>query len=431
VTAALRDDYAGAFDAGLSLAGLSRAALAALGREFMMFGQLNDRVGLPTLGGKLGADAMERTAIDEWMGASPIYTRRMRRSLGFAGDDVATIMKGLQLDVGFAHQYFDVRYEVESATRGRFWLNSCGALMDVEPFGESQVISMCHHMEDPTFDATAVATNPRARVRPIHRPPRRPSERVPHCMWTITIEPDVEPIVERDLTKRIGASKLARIELKRCADAEAGGWPDYDRPFESALQLEDFSHGALVLICKELAVQNHLLVRSFMTTTTERGGAELAAHCAEQQWIGSGYVCSERLQAALGIEAGGIEAVMKTLQMHPALHPREYIDARFELLDARTGRISIGACDALEEADAASWFAALANRPAPALDAMARAVDARASCLPVAPPAGMRLAWEVAVDEGAERAEIPRAVELARISGAASFQFARWRELRG
>ena len=49
----------------------------------------------------------------------------------------------------------------------------CGALMDVEPMGDDFVVAMCHHIEDPTFDATACATNPRARMRPIHRPPRR------------------------------------------------------------------------------------------------------------------------------------------------------------------------------------------------------------------------------------------------------------------
>jgi hypothetical protein len=31
--------------------------------------------------------------------------------------------------------------------------------MDVEPMGEDYVRLMCHDIEDPTFDATAVATN--------------------------------------------------------------------------------------------------------------------------------------------------------------------------------------------------------------------------------------------------------------------------------
>ena len=45
--------------------------------------------------------------------------------------------------------------------------------------GPDYVRSMCHDIEDPTFDATAVATNPRAQVRPVHRPPRMPAGRTP------------------------------------------------------------------------------------------------------------------------------------------------------------------------------------------------------------------------------------------------------------
>ncbi len=89
-------------------------------------------------------------AIEEWMGASPIYTRRMQRALGFAGgEDVATIFKGLQLDCGFVHQYMDVRYEVESPHKGRFWLESCGALLDVEPHGEELVLHDVPHHRGP------------------------------------------------------------------------------------------------------------------------------------------------------------------------------------------------------------------------------------------------------------------------------------------
>ena len=45
--------------------------------------------------------------------------------------------------------------------------------------GESYVRSMCHDIEDPTFDATAVATNPKAQVRPVHRPPRASTDQHP------------------------------------------------------------------------------------------------------------------------------------------------------------------------------------------------------------------------------------------------------------
>ena len=127
------------------------------------------------------------------MGASPVYTRRMQRALGFEGDSVETIFKGMQLDVGAPPQFMDFRYRISDHDHGEFWLDHCGALMDVEPMGPDYVVAMCHDIEDPTFEATAIATNPRAQVRPIHRPPRVPADRTPHCHWTVTIADDHPP----------------------------------------------------------------------------------------------------------------------------------------------------------------------------------------------------------------------------------------------
>src|SRR5204862_292909 len=82
------------------------------------------------------------------------------------------------------------RYQLTDHDHGEFWLDHCGALADVEPMGENFVLTMCHDIEDPTFDATAIATNPRAQVRPLHRPPRVPADRSPVCHWTVTIAGD-------------------------------------------------------------------------------------------------------------------------------------------------------------------------------------------------------------------------------------------------
>jgi hypothetical protein len=422
--AELLADYAGPFEPDFHIGRLTRGALAVLGRETMMLGQLNDRAGLPQVGMQLGPETMEQVAIDEWMGASPVYTQRMRRALRFDGDDVATIMKGLQLDVGFAHQYFDVGYEVESARRGTFWLKRCGALVDVEPWGEQQVISMCHHIEDPTFDATAVATNPRARIRPLHRPPRTPADREPHCHWTIEIDPAVEPVREIALTGRVRGSRLAATPIERPEDAEPGGWPDYARPLDPGFQLENLSHGALIAVCRELAIQDHLLVRSFMMTLAERAGEDRARAIAEAQWVGSGWVVAERLRAAFGIAGDDAEAILKVLQLHPAF-PRGYVAIGFALDGPERGAFWIGDCDAFREDEPRSWFTLLRDAPHRGLDAMVQAVNPRARCVPIPPPAGARLAWEIVVDPTRQPAPPPE-VAITRISGAAHFAFKRF-----
>src|SRR6476619_2128515 len=206
----------------ISFASLSRVQLAALVPELLLIGQLIDRSGMGWCIKPFGHPGMLEIAIEEWMGASPIYTKRMQKALKFEGVDVITIFKGLQLDIGAPPQFMDFRYDVQDRWHGTFHLDHCGALMDVEPMGESYVRSMCHDIEDPTFDATAVATNPKAQVRPVHRPPRAPADRHPHCAWTVIIDeahPPVTPLAPYYVIER---TRAAVVELDPIDPADEG-----------------------------------------------------------------------------------------------------------------------------------------------------------------------------------------------------------------
>ena len=101
-----------------------------------------------------------------------------------------------------------------------------------------------------------------------------------------------------------------------------------------------------MVACKEFTVQDHLLVRAFMTTLADRVGEKTAREVAQAQWIGSGTVTAARLVRAMGIGGDGAEAILKMLQLHPALPP-EYTRLGFEPLDESRGRFWIEDCDAL------------------------------------------------------------------------------------
>src|SRR5262245_389975 len=241
---------------------LGRAELATLVPEMLLAGQLIDRSGMAWCIAAFGREEMTRVAVEEWMAASPVYTRRMQRALRFEGTDVVTIFKGLQLDIGAPPQFMDFRFTVHDRWHGEFHLDHCGALMDVEPMGPDYVRSMCHDIEDPTFDATAVASNPRAQVRPIHRPPRSAgdlaADRRPHCAWRVTIDdahPEVAPIPALAV---VAASRAANLELDP-VDPTGEGRSDYAGPLVSDLDFSAFSHSALVRIADEVCVQMHLL----------------------------------------------------------------------------------------------------------------------------------------------------------------------------
>lgn len=401
----------------IDVAARSRAELAVLGREYMLFGHLLNRAALPHVHLQIGAEAREAIAIDEWMGASPVYTRRMQREMGFAGDTVETIFKGFQLDVGFPHQYMDVRYRLDGERRGAFWLPHCGALLEVEQYGEGAVISMCHHIEDPTFDASAVASNPRARVRPVHRPPRAPADRVPHCHWEVVIDPAVEPVREAAITTRVGASRLATIQFAPVPAGDGGGLDDYAGPFIPDLRLEHLSRAALLRVCRELLVQNHLLVRSLMIAVAERAGDDAARRIAVAQWTGAGAVASRRLQRALGIAGDDAAAIAAVLAVHPAFLPG-YLHAGLD-----GARLWIGDGAALQEGDPYSWYALLDGPAQPALDAMVQAVNPRARLAPAAPCGGERFAWEIAIDPAAAVAETPMEIAMVANTTTAAFTF--------
>ena len=391
---------------------LSRSELAQLGREYMLAAQFNSRTGYAALQMNHGPEAYLATAIDNWMAASPVYTQRMQRAMRLAsGSDIATILKGMQLECGLSHQYFDAGFREVSETEGQFWLNSCGPLLETEPRGEAAVRTMCHDIEDPTFDATAVATNPRARVRPIHRPPRVPAGRSPHCKWRVLIEPDATPIEERDITRVMRSTALAQIELERPPAVQEGGLDYYDGPVFETLQLERFSRQALAVICKELAVQIHLLVNSLSMVVADRYGQEAASDVARFQMAGTGWVVSERLARSLGCAAGGIDAVVDVLRIHPAFQPREYFGLEVHALDGRTARLRFGAAAAGQEQRPLGWYPLLTYGHTEGLEAIAKGVDRMARVVPVD---DSEMTWDVVLDAQSSPDEEPLAVQIAK-----------------
>jgi hypothetical protein len=437
----LRDDYTGPFDPNLTHADFSREFLARLGYENLLIGHLLDRCGQPLVGMEQGADGFVRSGIEEWMGASPIYSKRMQRLMNFEGNDVGTVFKGLQLEVGSPQQFMDFQFRLDSPEYGEFWLCHCGALMDIERSGGQKTVKlMCHDIEDPTFDATAAATHPNMVMRPIHRPPRTNEEvlgvvgngpnRWPHCRWAVYIAEDAQPYEQHPNLELVAKTKLAEIGLVLPeTDAEPGGWADYSGAFDPGCQLQDFSHRALVGLNQEWSVQTHLLMHSFMLCNTQALGEEKGQELGRRMWIGHAMVGVERLQKYLGIEGDDIETMAKVLQLHPNFHPRTYVDFRVEVTGERTLRIQIGDCPALQEETDLSWFKQLGEEPHPALVAMVQHVNPRAR-MRAADPGTAKFAWEVEIDPSATPAEPPAELQIAKLTGGYTFQFEKRRVLR-
>jgi hypothetical protein len=389
-------------------ASLTRSELAVLVPELLLIGQLIDRSGMAWCIEAYGRDGMQQVAIEEWMAASPIYTRRMQRALGYEGDDVVTIFKGLQLDIGAPPQFMDFRYTVHDPWHGEFHLDHCGALMDVEPMGADFVRGMCHDIEDPTFDATAVATNPRAQVRPVQRPPRTPADRSPHCRWTVTIDPAHPPVSESEGCVALQRTRAAGLELTPI-DASDDGWADYSGPLVSDLDFQAFSHSALVRMADEVCLQMHLLNLGFRRAVGRRSSPEVARRLALRQLTGIAGVAAERIQHALRLPVDEVGA-LRTLALHPVLNPSEYVAG--EVGDALVVRPSAAHEDG-------AWISLCGPGSPEPLQAAVRAVDPHLDV----EIEGTDQEWAATVVRREQPAPVPDEVAVTRISTGATFTF--------
>src|SRR5262249_42503237 len=251
---------------------------------------------------------------------------------------------------------------------GEFQLDHCGALLDVEPMGDEYVFGMCHTIEDPTFDATAVATNPRAQMRPIHRPPRVPSDRHPHCAWTVIIDeshPEAEAIPAMHIVRQ---SRAATWELD-AVDPSDEGLADYSGPLLSDLDFGAFSRSALVRMADEVCLQMHLLYLSFAVAVRKRAADDAeAVSLGTRGLIGLAGLGAERIHRALG-SPGGIDGARRVFELHPLLNPAGYVVA-----ETAGNRLIVHRSPAHDDG---AWISLCSPESVQPLQAIAAAVDPR------------------------------------------------------
>jgi hypothetical protein len=278
--------------------------------------------------------------------------------------------------------------------------------MDVEPLGDEFVTGMCHDIEDPTFDATAVATNPRARVRPIHRPPRRPADRHPHCAWTVVIDDAHPPVSESPGCRRLRKSNAATVELDPIDSADEG-MGDYSGPLLTDLAFADFSSSALVRMADEVCLQMHLLNLGFVHAVEQRTGA--SRQICVKQLTGIAGIAAERLHRALGLP-GGIGGALRVLELHPLLNPAAYV------------RATVGDTVAVTASPAHSdsaWISLCGPDEVRPLQAIVRAVDPHLDV----DVAGTPEEWTARVVRRDEPAKELTEVAVTRVSTGSSFTF--------
>ncbi|MCJ7671089.1 MAG: hypothetical protein MUP67_03450, partial [Acidimicrobiia bacterium] len=300
------------------------------------------------------------------------------------------------------------------------WLNHCGALLDAEPFGEGRVFGMCHTIEDPTFDATAYATNPRARIRPIHRPPRSPADRHPHCHWTIIIDPANDPVGPAALTEQVAALPLAWVVNVRADEAAPEGMVDYRGPFVPDFRLASLSSAVLAAVAREFQMQSHLLVSAAELALAARFDADVVRAMLAKHWVGVAWLTSERLADRLGAGDGGAEGVAAVVRLQPDLCPG--FDRALEVDGDRVHLTLTPTVPGLLDPDHPGSPGLLARAERGGMEALAQGADRRAR-LEALSADDERVVAEWVVDPAASPADEPDEVALVRMGLAGTWAF--------
>jgi hypothetical protein len=255
-----------------------------------------------------------------------------------------------------------------------------------------------------------VATNARAQMRPIHRPPRVPSDRHPHCAWTVVIDeshPAATSIPALDIVRQTRAATWELGPIERSGE----GRPDYSGPLLSDLDFGAFSHSALVRMADEVCLQMHLLYVSFAIAVRARAATEAeAVSVGTRGLIGLAGLAAERIHRALRLP-GSIDGTLRVLELHPLLNPAGYVAA-----ETAGNRLTVRRSPAHDDG---AWISLCSPESVQPLQAIATAVDPRVAVR----VSGTATDWTAElVHTDAPTAELPE-VSVTKFSGGSSFQF--------
>ena len=294
---------------------------------------------------------MIRQALDEWMGASPVYNARNRALHNIRSKGVDTIMKGFQLDTGAPNMWLKFQFDVPSVARGHFWLTSCDAyhhvraLTNADPASERQI---CLYMEDPTFDATVMVVNPAARCRPVFRPPHGGDlPAAGPCRWEVTIGETLAAAEFGTFTDEVRASPAGQSSFREEAPGD-DGLADYSGPFKRDFRLEDLCHSTLKTQVKEFALDLHLLQRASYLSLLNGFGHAVVEELISEHCAAMAPVYQARIRRLFGIESDDMTAILKLLQLDHHFVP-EYLAIGVALQDEAHGLFWINQCDALAD----------------------------------------------------------------------------------
>ncbi len=206
------EDYGGPFRPDYELEDLSHSALVRLCKEFTLDVHLLIRACMTSIVSRWGEGAMKEIAREEWLAVAPVYVTRIRKALGMQGDDMGAILKMLQVDPAFPHDYVDFGCRPIDEKRGYFWINQCAAVSRGEP---GAWLTLLSDPQAPGFEATLEAVNPRARCRRVDPASIGPEAARAVHSWEIAIDSSATPRDRSGITQPVWPEQLLEFTQRQ------------------------------------------------------------------------------------------------------------------------------------------------------------------------------------------------------------------------
>ncbi len=182
-------DYSGEFRPDLKMEDFSKEALVRLWKAGGKMYVGLDGLWYNAIQDAYGDDVARKMSESIWLerGGSEMEVRRVREAGNITEDDVASYLKMLQIDPGFA-AVMDIQCELLDEKRGVVTVKKCRVLQALERMGDpSRIEHLCHIIEPHGFQVGVEQFNPQMKATPLQLPPRKDKNDIA-CKWEFRID---------------------------------------------------------------------------------------------------------------------------------------------------------------------------------------------------------------------------------------------------
>jgi hypothetical protein len=178
-------DYSGTFDPQFSHGNLSKETLLKLLHTYNEYMLRIDGFWYLTVMNRWGNDEAFDCDVKVWEKAQRWEMKRVSKVLNIEGDDVATLMKYMQISPWM--WIYDSTIELKSQKHAVVTIHHCPTLVALEKEGTGREELICRKLEPKLMGIMAEFFNPRIRVTALKVPPRRDYEDC-CCQWEYRLD---------------------------------------------------------------------------------------------------------------------------------------------------------------------------------------------------------------------------------------------------